>query len=88
MGVSTPKWSIKFENFQKLLTDYTTKSYEVSMIQNSKYLDKFFITFILVNNTKKSKKLLSLKNRGLVTSKQLEPDFSWTCGFRKVLDNV
>ena len=45
-----------FKNFRKLLTESSTKSYEVSMIQNSKYLEKFFITFVLINYTKKSKK--------------------------------
>ena len=44
----------KFQNFQKLLTDSLTKCYKAYMIQNSKYLDKFFITFILMNYTKKS----------------------------------
>ena len=49
MGVSTPKWGT---NFRKLLTDSSTKFYEVSMIQNSNYLEKFFITFILIKYTK------------------------------------
>ena len=30
---------------------------------------------------------MSLKNRGLDTNKQPEPDFQWTCGFHKALDN-
>ena len=47
-----------FKNFRKLLTESSTKSYEVSMIQNSKYLEKFFITFVLINYTKKSKKMI------------------------------
>ena len=34
------------------------------------------------------KKRQSLKNRGLVPTIQPEPDFSWTCGFRQMLDNV
>ena len=34
------------------------------------------------------KKRESLKNRGLVPTIQPEPDFSWTCGFRYMLDNV
>ena len=37
---------------------------------------------------KKLKKQPSLKNRGLVPTIQPEPDFSWTCGFRQMLDNV
>ena len=82
-----PQMGHKFKNFQNLLIDSSTKSYEVSLIQNSKYLDKFFITFVLMNYTKKYKND-SLKNKGLATTKQLEPHFSWTCGFCKVLDNV
>ena len=35
-----------------------------------------------------AKKLQSLKERGLVPTIQTEPDFSWICGFHKVLDNV
>ena len=30
----------------------------------------------------------SLKNRGLVPAIKTESDFSWTCSFRRVLDNV
>ena len=30
----------------------------------------------------------SLKNRGLVPTIEAEPDFSWTCSFCWVLDNV
>ena len=41
-----------------------------------------------MKNTKNDKKRPSLKNRGLVPTIQPEPDFSWTCGFREVLDNV
>ena len=32
------------------------------------------------------KKRQSLKNRGLLPTVQQEPDFSWTCDFREVLD--
>ena len=55
-GGFNPQMGHKFQNFRKLLTDSSTKSYEVSMIQNSKYLEKFFVIFILKNYTKKSKK--------------------------------
>ena len=34
------------------------------------------------------KKRLSLKKRGLVPTIQPEPDFSWTCRFCQMLDNV
>ena len=37
---------------------------------------------------KMTKKRLSLKKRGLVTTVQPELDFSMTCGLREVLDNV
>ena len=30
----------------------------------------------------------SVKNRGLAPTIQPEPDFSWICGFRQMLDNV
>ena len=33
------------------------------------------------------KKRASLKNRSLVPTIQPEQDFSWTCGFREVLDD-
>ena len=38
--------------------------------------------------TPKLPKKLDLKNIGLVPTIKLEPEFSWTCGFREVLDNV
>ena len=56
------KWGFQPPNgaqilkFSKVTYRFLKKSNEVSMIQNSKYLDKFFITFILINYTKKSKK--------------------------------
>ena len=37
---------------------------------------------------KMSKKWFSLKDRCLILTIQTEPDFSWACGFREVLDNV
>ena len=39
----------------------------------------------MLYGTKKVKKLLSLKNRGLATTVQPEKDFSRTCSFREVL---
>ena len=39
-------------------------------------------------NTKNPEKQRSLKNRCLVPTMQTEPDFFWTCCFRKKLDNV
>ena len=43
------------------------------------------INFLQVESCSKS--CLSLENRSLDTSKQPKPNFPWTCGFHKALDN-
>ena len=57
MGVSTPQWDTNLKIFTNYL-QILRQNLEVSMIQNSKYLDKFFITFIIMNYTKKVSKIV------------------------------
>ena len=47
-----------------------------------------FKSFRLLHHSKKRQKTTKSQKRGLVTTIQPELDFSRTCGFREVLDNV
>ena len=51
---------------------------------------KFFLNIYpkMSKTRRKNEKAKSLKKMGLVTTIQPELDFSRTCGFREVLDNV
>ena len=60
----------------------------VHPVQISSRSDNCITTDMMWKSPKMPKKGLSLKNRGLIPTIQPEPDFSWTCGFREVLDNA